>query len=340
MARPSPTCLHRLPIWRCLQRVRGRLVGLLLAALFGAVPAGAGAQAPAPPACPPQAQPLSAAQIEAGRRDARDHGFLWRIARDGRVSYLYGTVHVARPQWMFPGPQLTQALEASDTVALELDMLDADIQRRLAAGMAADPAERLTDALAERLRRQLQAACLPQEAMAKWSPAVQLAVLTTLAARRDGLDPAYAIDSFLAGYARGRGKTVLSLESPEMQLALLRGDPATAQEALEHGLRQIEQGQAGPMLVRIAQVWADGRGDELARYAQWCECAETETDRAALKRVLDERNPPLADRIDALHTAGKRVFAAVGALHMVGPLGLPALMAQRGYSVERVALAH
>jgi hypothetical protein len=33
------------------------------------------------------------------------------------------------------------------------------------------------------------------------------------------------------------------------------------------------------------------------------------------------------------------VFAAVGALHMVGPLGLPKLMAERGYSVQRVDLA-
>jgi len=33
---------------------------------------------------------------------------------------------------------------------------------------------------------------------------------------------------------------------------------------------------------------------------------------------------------------GKQVFAAVGSLHMIGPMGLPALMAQRGYRVERV----
>jgi uncharacterized protein YbaP (TraB family) len=32
------------------------------------------------------------------------------------------------------------------------------------------------------------------------------------------------------------------------------------------------------------------------------------------------------------------VFAAVGSLHMIGPLGLPALMVQRGFRVEAVAL--
>jgi uncharacterized protein YbaP (TraB family) len=315
--------------------LRGGLASLALCLL----PLVAGAQPAAPDACPPQAQSLSAEQAKAGLRDARDRGFLWRIARGGRVSYLYGTVHVAKPRWMFPGPRLVRALEASDTVALELDMLDDDIQRRLAAGMQADPAEHLPAALAERLRAQVRVACLPQDAMARLAPALQLVTLETLAARWDGLDPAYAIDSFLAGYARTIGKSVLSLESPELQLELLKGDPRMAKQELEHGLQQLERGQVRPMLVRISQVWEQGREEELARYEQWCECADTDADRAALKRLLDERNPALAERIDALHAAGHAVLAAVGALHMVGPLGLPALMARRGYVVQRIALA-
>jgi len=315
--------------------LRGGLVRLALCLL----PVAAGAQPPLPDACPPQARSLSIEQLAAGQRDARDRGFLWRIARDGRVSYLYGTVHVAKPQWMFPGPRLVRALEASDTVALELDMLDEDTQRRLSAGMQADPSERVPDALAERLRAQVRAACLPQEAMARLAPALQIVTLETLAARWDGLDPAYAIDSFLAGYARTIGKTVRSLESPELQLELLKGDPRTAQQELEHGLEQLERGQVRPMLVRISRVWEQGREEELARYEQWCECVDTAADRAALKRLLDERNPSLAESIDALHGAGHTVLAAVGALHMVGPLGLPALMARRGYVVQRIALA-
>ena len=59
-------------------------------------------------------------------------------------------------------------------------------------------------------------------------------------------------------------------------------------------------------------------------------------DRAFLRRVNDERNLGLAERIDTLHGAGQRVFAAVGALHMTGPQALPALMVQRGYAVERI----
>jgi uncharacterized protein YbaP (TraB family) len=55
-----------------------------------------------------------------------------------------------------------------------------------------------------------------------------------------------------------------------------------------------------------------------------------------MKRLLDDRNPNLAGRIDAIHKSGKNVFAAVGSLHMFGEIGLPALMKKRGYQVEQV----
>jgi uncharacterized protein YbaP (TraB family) len=85
-------------------------------------------------------------------------------------------------------------------------------------------------------------------------------------------------------------------------------------------------------------VWADSDYDDMAHFDAWCECLDTESERNMLKRLNDERNPSMADRIDALHASGKQVFAAVGSMHMFGPKGLPALMEQRGYGVERVDL--
>jgi uncharacterized protein YbaP (TraB family) len=105
---------------------------------------------------------------------------------------------------------------------------------------------------------------------------------------------------------------------------------------VESGLAELEGGRARPMLMRIVQAWADADHDTLMHYDDWCECRSTAADVEAMKRLLDDRNPPLAERIDALHASGGPVFAAVGSLHMVGPLGLPALLAQRGFTVERV----
>ena len=314
-------------------------LALLPAIVLVALLAPSTAHAAPPVECPPEAQAPSVDQIEAAGREARDRGFLWRIERDRRSSYLYGTIHVAKAQWMFPGPSVSAAIAASDSVALELDILDADIARRLADGIRALPDEKPPAALAARLQTLIVAECLPPQAMAQITPSMQLATLMTLAGRRDGLDPAFGIDGVLAVLARALGKPVISLETPEMQIALLRGDPRTADERLASGLADLEQDKVRPMLLRMARAWDEGRGDELEHYEAWCECADTEADRAELERLLDDRNPALADRIAALHAGGTRVFAAVGALHLFGAHGLPSLLAQRGFKVERVEFA-
>ncbi|MEO6362759.1 MAG: TraB/GumN family protein, partial [Caldimonas sp.] len=153
---------------------------------------------------------------------------------------------------------------------------------------------------------------------------------------RDGLDPANAIDLVLAVLAREFGKPVASLETPELQMqALQMPSQAETIDLVTSGLDDLESGRTRPMLNRIAEVWTDGNYAELSRFESWCDCVDTATERAAMKRLLDDRNPLLAASIDNLHSGGTRVFAAVGSLHMIGPVGLPALMKQRGYKVEQ-----
>ena len=106
--------------------------------------------------------------------------------------------------------------------------------------------------------------------------------------------------------------------------------------AVETGLDDLESGRARAQVVRIAQAWADADLATLMRYEDWCACLQARSDRAAMARMLDERNPGLAGGIAALQTAGRQVFAAVGSLHMIGPMGLPALLGRRGDVVERV----
>lgn len=307
------------------------LAGVLAIPLAGAV------LAQTAPACPPAAQPPTPEQLRSGIRHARDHGFLWRISKGGRSSWLYGTLHVARFEWSFPGPTVSSALQASDTIALEIDALDPEVQRRMAQALGAQPHPALPPALQRRLERAAQAECVPAQALAALAPEMQVATLTTLLGRRDGLDAAYGIDVVLAGWGREAKRRVVSLETPELQLkALQSASPAEAVDSVENALDQLESGRALPQLLRMARVWADGDWPALSAYESWCDCIKTAADRAEMARMLDDRNVGLADGIDALHEHGQRVFAAVGSLHMIGPAGLPALLARRGYRVERI----
>jgi uncharacterized protein YbaP (TraB family) len=296
------------------------------------------AQAPSPPACPPQALAPTPQQLQAAGAQARDRGLLWRISRDGRHSYLYGSIHVGKLEWAFPGPQVRKALLAVDTVALEIDVGDPQMAARmqLPAGSAAPT---LTPALRERLARQADAACIPRAALAGLHPVLQAVTLSVLAARWQGLDPGYAQEFVLSGLARSAQRRVVSLESPELQLAaLIPPDAAGAERLVAEMVEQIEQGSTQRVIGRLAAAWERGDLTEIGDYERWCDCVASADDRAQLRRLNDDRNPALADGIEALHRGGRSVFAAVGALHMTGDKALPALLAQRGFSVERLTL--
>ena len=287
--------------------------------------------------CPPPLIKPTAEMIQNGMRNARDHGFLWRISKDGRTSYLYGTVHVAKFDWMFPGPQVMQAIRATDSVALEMDMLDAGIQQDMATRMAKMQSTALPAALQKRIRQQAEAFCVPYDSIAKLTPEFQVVALTMMVGRSSGLEAGYAIDSVLAGIGHSAKKNMVSLESPELQLQVLQMHNEKEMLAfVEDSLKELEENRSLTMLNRIAKHWENADYTEMEHFNEWCDCLNTDIERVMMKRLLDERNPELAAKIDALHTGGKQVFAAVGSLHMFGPLGLPELMTKRGYKVVRL----
>jgi uncharacterized protein len=285
--------------------------------------------------CPPQATAPTAQQVQAAQAQAKDRGFLWRVSKDGRTHHLFGTIHVGKLEWAFPGAKLRAALADAQTVAFELDPLDPAVQsslRTAGAGSAKLPA-----AIDEQLRREIQRACIPAQALAGLHPMMQAMTAMMVDAARDGLQVAYGQEFALAGAAKARNLRTVSLETPERQLAaIIPNDPVQAERFLASTLEQMQSGLGRQVLLRMAAAWERGDLQEIEQYEQWCDCVKTADDRAMLKALNDERNPAMAERIDALHREGQRLLVAVGALHMTGPKALPALLQARGFRVERV----
>ncbi|APW36135.1 hypothetical protein RD110_02025 [Rhodoferax koreense] len=317
-----------------------RIVRQVLLAAIGVLGLHAVHAADSVPTCPSAPQPVAQAEATAGMRTARDRGFLWRLEKDGRTSWLYGTIHVAKRNWMYPGPATRRALHDADSVALELDVLDPAIAAELSTAITARAdAPPLPAGLARRVQAQAAAACLG-EGLGRMRPEMQVMTLAVLSGRARGLDPAYGIDVFLAGYARGLKKAVVSLETPAQQMSLLLSDdPAEVAQTVEDVLQSLESKNAGPQLDRLAGAWDEGRLADLENYADWCECLDTPERRKSYDALVIGRNPSLARHVADIHQSGHSVFAAVGALHMVGPQGLPMLLAALGFNVERVFFA-
>jgi len=311
-----------------------------LAAALALVVAPLARAADAPPAadCPPAARPYTAEDNAAGLRDAFDSGFLWKATRDGHASWLYGTIHIAERDWRFPGPRVLEALKASDELALELDPIDPDVLGRFQRAIMKRPGSpELPAPLAARLRAQTLAACVDPAALEALRPEMRAVTIEVMGGRRLGLQPDYGVDVFLAQLARQLRKPIRSLETPEQQAALLvSDDPRETARTVGDLLDELESGRAPRILGRLADDWRNGRLDDLAAYADWCDCMATPAQRADFARLIDARNPPMADRIAEWHDAGRSLFVAVGSLHMTGPIGLPALLREKGFEVERV----
>ena len=328
-----------------LRRFAGALA-LLFAVAGGAgahaaavVAPGPAASAPADAACPPPPTPITSDEGKAGMRAAVDHGLLWKATKDGRSVYLYGTIHVAKRDWMFPGPQAMHAIMTSDAIALELDPLDADVVAHLQKAFLRRPdTPALPDALQRRLDAAMAVACLAPAALAVLRPEMQAVSIEVLAGRRFGLYPEYGVDEFLAGLGHGMKKPVRSLETPESQAALLvSDDPVETVRNVGDVLDEIENPRSARLLQRLAVDWERGDLADIEAYGTWCECMDTPERRADFAKLVDDRNPLMADKVAQWHAEGKSLFVAVGTLHMIGRIGLPELLKARGFQVERVA---
>jgi uncharacterized protein len=294
--------------------------------------------AAAAPACPAPLQPTTEARAVELFKNAKDRGVLWTIEKGGHKSYLYGTIHVNSEEWMLPGAKTAAALAQSDLLALEIDQTDPAVQQDMVNALKPDArTPQLPKALAERMKAASERACLPYQAIAAMHPMMQQMTVQVMDLRFINLEAAYGVEMALTQFATARKIPISSLESASLQMRSLTSmDDKAMNVLIERGLDDMEKDKTRKLFKQLHAYWANGDLEQIENYEQWCDCVKTSAERDMLKVINDGRNPGLADGIDKLHRSGKKVFAAVGALHMTGNAGIPKLMREKGYKVERV----
>jgi uncharacterized protein YbaP (TraB family) len=89
--------------------------------------------------------------LRQAQQQAADRGLLWRISRGGRESFLYGTLHAGRAEWLALGPQTEAALNRTGVLALEINVVDPAVQAALRE-VTQGPPRRLPAELMQALR--------------------------------------------------------------------------------------------------------------------------------------------------------------------------------------------
>lgn len=285
-----------------------RLLALVLALAFGGALAGCGA----PDRAWPEPSPA-----------------LWEVTgAGGERGWLFGTIHALPDGVAWSTPAVDAALGEADVLVVEV----AELGDRAAAA-AAFEAVASSPGLPPLLQR-VPAADRPAlvDALARagrdegdfagtesWAAAMLIANGARQGEAANGVDRALL----------ARGLPVLGLEGHAVQFALFDRLAEADQAVL---LAEAARGTGNATEERLAAAWLTGDLAVLDREMRAGILADAELRQA----LLTGRNHAWAERLARLLGETRRPFVAVGAAHMLGEDGLPALLAARGFTVRRI----
>jgi len=262
--------------------------------------------------------------------DPLPHPLFWAVEKDGKTTYFLGTMHTGVDAEARLPALVWNKLHAATTFAMEADLADP-----AAAAMIRPSARSLREDLGDGYWKKLEDAMGPSVARAvdHLPPLVPAAALSMR-----GLPQTPAMDKVLSARAAGEHKQLVFLEPATRQLAILgKWLDVKALKMLLDELPGSEQ-HARAMLdayvagdeQKIVAINDSERDDALHHGYTAAEYDQ------GMNEMLYQRNASWIDALEQLH-AGGGGFVAVGAMHLVGPRSVLALLAGKGYRVTRVA---
>lgn len=254
--------------------------------------------------------------------------------RDGEIEgWLFGTVHALPADVEWRSQRLDTIIDEADLLLVEVaDLSDREGMALIFRSMAFDdaPASSIHARIAPVARTGLELLLAEGEiptghldAMESWAAALTLAQLASTG------DPQYGADRALISEFAGR--RVVEFEGVRGQLSLFDSLPETEQVDLLEAVIAEASGRkdrASEMTV----AWKTGDLPALEKSSGEGLLGDPEL-RAAL---LTSRNEVWVSRLIPMLDRRERPLIAVGAAHLLGDDGLPALLAREGYTVRRV----
>ena len=258
---------------------------------------------------------------------------LWQVTGvNGESGYLFGTIHALPEEVEWRSPTIADALGKSDRLVLEIRQLDdRAAMQGIFARLAETPGQQPLSAKVSSRNRPALAKLLESSGLdeARFAEMETWAAALTLAQAARGNASGEGVDRALMAMAAG--KPVEELEGTAGQLGLFDALPEKEQrDLLDAVVAEASTAKAEESLVE--SYWRRGDMDAIARETHRGMLADPEL-RAAL---LVGRNDAWAARIAGMMRVKQRPFVAVGAAHMAGPDGLPALLARQGFTVHRI----
>lgn len=272
---------------------------------------------------------------------------LWLVqAPSGAKVYLFGTVHLLRSDTQWRSPELEAAMQESQDLYLEI----ADPSNVVAAmtslfAIGLDRAHPLSTKISKNDVALLDATSkrygLGGEATFEpMRPWLAYMMLSARPAVHSGYSAGSGVDLQVRKEFVAAGKPIHGFETFDMQAHIFADMPESVQVALLDaelkGLnRQNGDAAATAQLDKLVDVWTSGDEEQLAAALQVDKLAKS----PMYAQIIANRNKAWANALAQRLKQPGTSFVSVGAAHLVGPEGVPALLAQMGYKVTRVPIA-
>lgn len=264
------------------------------------------------------------------KKNKPQNSLLWKIEspKDGKVSYLFGTMHV-RDLRAFGWLDLAkQYLAECQVFATEFDFSEAD-PIALAAALELPEGKDLEQWLSPQAWKNLDRYAHKKfrssaEAFRNQHP---MTVSTALSMAFLVEESAHSLDETLWQHARSIGKSTMGVETFEDQLETLRQIPF---EQHLKGLTWLlkNYGRHKTRLHKMMRRYADGEIQELYQSAK--------RDAKGMRKILLYRRNQLMTKRFAEIASKESLFCAVGAGHLAGGKGMLRLLKKAGFKVKPV----
>jgi len=262
--------------------------------------------------------------------------FCWRATDEDSTVYLMGTIHVGM-QDMYPlDPKIENAFKDSESLVLELDMVNIDpaiVQKKL---MYALP-ESLQNHVSEKVYSELCKYFLknykiPEAQISQMKPSLILSTIIILKMQEYGYNPLWGVDMYLMN-TRGK-KKLIELETLDFQLNLF---DKLADNLLEKELEKLnEEGKLKEMFQKMISSWKTGDAKAMEEIILE-ELLEDPEGQEVYQYMIVDRNKTMAKKISAMMEKPGTNFVAVGAGHMIGKDGIVAILAENKKLVQLTA---
>lgn len=264
---------------------------------------------------------------------------IWRVSDADSEIYLLGSFHILPPGFAWRSEEVETALEAAETLWFEAEIdAPATRQKTLQVLMTQgfnSGGKSLSDLLdaadAERLTEIAASLGLPKRAIEPMRPWQAFLTLSVQFIVSRGFDPGSGVETALLGEARTRGRDLRFFETVEQQLGFFTAlSPEAEKDLLVTTLREWDRQTSE--FDHLFNAWATGDADAID---QMMNASLRDSAREVYEALVRRRNALWTDQI-AREMAGSGIeLVVVGAGHLVGEGSVPALLSEKGFTVER-----